>query len=269
MSAGRSGSTLLGVILNNFPNSVYVGELYWWNKERGIPQNDRKEIHTFWDKINKNIDIDGSFENNYYDLFEYHSSFIKLPWIGRLLMKKEYKEMNTHLFNSIAESSRKKYIIDSSHYPWRAYWLRKSGINIKLIYLYKDPSSVVSSFAKKNIEHEHKNALSANIYLFVVSALSTLVYSSFNKNDRIKVIYEDLVEYPQQTINRLGNFLNTKDIKIDIDNLSTGPIFMGNRIRHNSSIKLNLNNSENKNSLGKMITNIIQLPFLILNSRKN
>ena len=62
-------------------------------------------------------------------------------------------------------------VIDSSKYPGRLFQLRNLNYKIKVIYLIREPSSVLKSFEKKNIEQPNKNWFLTIIYYFVVNLL--------------------------------------------------------------------------------------------------
>jgi len=266
MGPGRSGSTILGITLGNLPKSQYVGELYAWPLLKGQPKTIKKNNIKFWNEIKQNISHPNQyFINNYFKKFEYHNSIF--------YNRKPYEKINyikyaEKLFNTIKNVSGKDIIIDSSHYPLRAYWLNKSkNINIKLIYITKNPIEIINSFQKKNIEQTQKSPLAANLYLFIVSFLSSIIYNFFHKDNKIKIKYEDFVCDPKKITKVIADFIGIENYMIDFRKLNTGNIFEGNRIRENELISIEKSTVSWKlNKLWIYISFLIQLPFITINN---
>lgn len=270
MGAGRSGSTILGILIGNLPDCIYTGELHYWNIYKGIPNNQQLEVVEFWANVKNNFkDCEKYFGMDFYKYLEYHTSFLFLPWVTKRNLINDHLTYTKSLCQEIFNFSNRKYIVDSSHYPLRARLLLKNkNINLKVIYLYKDPVSVLNSFSKQAIEHKSKHPLAANIYLFCVSLLSLFVYYTLPKHNRLKIRYEDIIEKPGIMIEALTNFLGLPNCKIDFSNLNTGYSIQSNRIRHSSRIALNNDDSKiNVGSVWKIFTNILQSPFLLMNRK--
>lgn len=271
MGAGRSGSTILGIMLGNLPDCIYTGELHFWNIYKGIPNNDQEEVKNFWAKVKQDFTgCEKYFDYNFYKYLEYHTSFLFLPWLTKSKLITEYLLYNSELAKRIINKSDKKIIIDSSHYPFRALMLHKNKcVDLKVIYLYRNPINVLNSFQKKNIEHNPKHPLMANIYLFLVSSLSTLSYFILPRNNRIKIRFEDVLSKPDIMIKELTDFLGFPDCKLNFNNLSTGYSIQSNRIRQ--SMRITLRQDENEGDIKpfwKIFTKIVQSPFLFFNKSR-
>ncbi|HMU43000.1 MAG TPA: sulfotransferase [Ignavibacteriaceae bacterium] len=270
MGAGRSGSTIFGILLGNMPCNFYAGELHMWNLHSGNANNDRIEVKAFWERVKLEMPVvENYYGNKYYKYLEYHNSFLFCPWLTKKKLISEYHEFNRQLISSIKKVANKEYVIDSSHYPFRALWLSKNkNIDTHFIYLYRHPFNVVESFSKKNIEHKSKNPVSANIYLFFVTLLSLIVYFILPKGQKTKIRYEDVVTSPELVINKFNKLLNAQNTVIDFSRLNIGYVFQSNRIRHFETIALKPKESTNKlNLFWKFFTVICQFPFLLINKR--
>lgn len=269
MGAGRSGSTILGILLGNLRDSFFAGELFAWIKLKGSPKTTKKEIIDFWWKIKNDIpNSEELLRENYFKAMEYHTSLFSPKWLFNKKMRSGYWKYNVYLLNAIKEYERNKIIVDSSNYPLRAYWLNKcKDIELKVIYLVRNPYDVINSFQKKNVEQTSKNPLNANIYLLTVSILSTVVFWLIPKNKKMKVRYEDVGSNPEEIMDKISMFLGVENTIENYNALKTGYIFEGNRIRNKDVIALKSKKSENfLNKFWLFMTRLIQWPFLLINN---
>jgi hypothetical protein len=141
------------------------------------------------------------------------------------------------------EFFNKSIIVDSSKYPMRAILLSKIfNDKISFIYLSRNPSAVVESFQKKDVEQPSKSRLMAHLYLLTVNTLSKHIIKILGKTNRVSVInYEDLLQSPVAALKKIESELN-----IDLDNskkiieknepLKVGLLFDGNRLRLENEI---------------------------------
>jgi len=179
MGAGRSGSTILGVLLGNLRNIFYAGELATWHKFRGVPKTENKEVLRFWINFKKKfLDAEKYFKYDYYDHLEHHTSIFYFYKYFDNSFFYNYQDFNSEFLRQLLKTTKSKYIVDSSRLPLRAYWLSKNKhIDLRLIYLIRDSREVVNSFKKKGIEQSAKSPFSANLYLILVSILSSIIYA--------------------------------------------------------------------------------------------
>jgi len=272
MGGGRSGSTILSIVIGNMPGVFFMGELHKWNLYNGRANSEIEYVRKFWDEVYQEMDQPEKYlKNDFFKYLEYHSSMFFFPWFTKKKLVNEFHFFTSMITNIIKKKSGAEYLLDSSHYPFRAFWLNKNKyIDLKIIYLYRNPVHVVESFGKKNIEQNYKNPIHANLFLTFIAVLSEIMFRYFSPNQRIKIRYEDLIEDPSTTIDRLKKFLSLPDFKIDLDNLKTGFIFQSNRIRQQETIALDKKINPSKlNIFWKFYTYIIQSPFLLINKRKS
>jgi len=271
---GRSGSTILSITLSNIPSISYFGELSSFWLLKGIPRNGNEKDVLFWKKlVENNYKLQDGLNENFYRNFEHHFSLLN-PIRFLFSSKKQYAKSNIELYTSLLDTNNSSVLIDSSHYPLRAYLINKylkTRFDIYFIYLARDIKSVIGSFQKKNIEQNYKSPLSANLYYFFVSLLTHIVLFPIKKKRKIYLRYEDFLEKPARTIEYLCSFigLDYKN-KIDFNNLSVpSHIFDGNRLRNNKSIKLkNKVKKKYLNKFWEIFTQIFQSPITLINHYK-
>lgn len=261
IGAGRSGTTLLDIVLGNNSNTISLGEVNRFFKRNGLPPKRKHNSNEFlfWSKISEDIkqllnDVSFKYFDKLFKKNEYHTTVLKSILNNN---DKEYiQTLNLH-YSLIHENVQEETLIESSKYPVRALNLSKhlstEDFDIKFIYLKKDPVDVVSSFGKRDIEQPRKGFFSANLYYLMVNLLCSFAIKRLKKrgNETISIKYEDLINNPEQTINKISNKLNV-DLSSLISKLSTkkalntGFLFDGNRIRLKESLTLRV--LDNKHS---------------------
>lgn len=271
---GRSGTTLFGLLLSNFNSYLYVGELSHWTHFKGIPTSSDEDNLKFWLKIKKRVKkADKYIEVDFHKYFEhYYSLLYPLKFLSSKLRLEYYNYIN-ELYDSIFSESKCKVIIDSSHYPFRAYWLKKlSNLDVKIIYLTRNPIKIINSFQKENIEQQPKGVLIANFYLFFANFFTLLIYYLYPKERRMKIKYEDLIENTNQILEDLSKFVNYDYSinNIDINNLNNSNfVFEGNRLRKKQNIRIEKKTDKNfLSSFDVLLTKILQFPFYKVNGYK-
>jgi hypothetical protein len=262
IGAGRSGTTLLDIVLGNNSNTISLGEINRFFKRNGLPpKRDRGSLEfEFWEKINNELKqhLNGVSYNYYDRLFkknEYHTSILKSITNKN---NKEYINTIKAQYQVIFENIEEDILIESSKYPVRALnlskYLPQNNFDVMYIYLKKNPVSVVSSFQKKDIEQPRKSFFAANLYYLLVNLLCIFVTKKLkNKGHRLVTItYEDFINDTELTIEKMSNSLNIDFSSLlnhlsNNEQLKTGFLFDGNRIRLKETLTLQvLNNKQSK-----------------------
>lgn len=258
VGAGRSGTTLLDIILGNGDSLFSAGELNRFAKRDGIPHDARdEEIASFWGSVKKSVYADGFKDilslNKKFKSFEYHSKALPV-----LLFKSvgndflTYRAFQESVFNAIFSqpAAKGKIIVDSSKYPLRAFFLSRIFRNqISYIYIKRDPVSVVQSFQKKDIEQPSKNGLMANLYLFGVNILASKIIEKLRKTNKTCIInYTDLLKSPATTLKQIEDRLLidlSESIRLieSKQPLQIGFLFDGNRLRLQQEVIFKKNNT--------------------------
>jgi len=276
MGAGRSGTTLVDIVLGNGKKIFSCGEILKFFSLRGVPHgfSEDTKIFQFWKRVEKIFFLRN--HDTYEELsdltksFESHSSFFFTMFgLHSKAKKLRYKNTMQNLFESISEESGRSIFIDSSKYPGRLIALSRClSHKIHVIHIKRDPVFVVRSFLKKNIEQPSKNLISANIYYFIISFFCFIVKKMITNVDFIEIKYEDFISTPQSVLKNISNEFDidlsyiAKKIN-DNDELSVGYLFEGNRIRLKSSLKLINSDSTLKKDFTYYFTRLFNLPWYI------
>jgi len=245
IGSGRSGTTLLDIVLGNEPSFFSAGELNRYAKRLGKPHDPRDEnVSKFWGNIEREVNADFSKVKPITDKLEYHSGFIKQLFVSKE-NKKCYESYNLNLFKSIGKNVDADYIIDSSKYPMRGHYLSKIfGNNISYVYIQRNPNDIVESFQNKKVEQPSKSRVSAHLYLFIVNKLSSIVVRKLRKTHKVVTIsYSELVNSPLCAFDKIEKHLEIelselKNICNKKDEFKVGYLFDGNRLRLNNSITI-------------------------------
>ena len=245
LGAGRSGTTLLDIILGNQNGIFSCGELNRYALRDGIPLLADEMKQSFWFKIRKQFIEDSNFKdlsffNFLISKFEYHSGFL-FSFIYR--NKKDfqlYKSYTNNLYTSIFNSISEDVIIDSSKHPGRLFNLVNNDFNVKVIFLKRNYSDVIKSFRKKDIEQPSKNRVMATIYYLFINLLCYLtIFLLKKKVSSIKINFNALLSNPNFVFKQIEDVLN-----VDLQDLYNreeyivGNLFDGNRIRLNDKLKI-------------------------------
>lgn len=268
IGAGRSGTTLLDIMLGNMNDAVSLGEINRFYKRHGVPpkREETSKAYKFWEKFRKLLNTkDYTKSYNYAQNNEYHSSFIKAI---RRKNNTDYIKDLKQQYDVLREITNEKILVESSKYPSRALnlssYINDNFFEIKYIYLKKDPVKVVKSFQKKNVEQPSKGYFMANIYYLSVNILCQLTVVILKKrHHKVAVVkYEDLVENPQSVVKYLCKTIN-EDFTALVSKLSqnkelnTGLLFDGNRIRLKETLTLRTGLKNEKKSFKDYITRIL------------
>jgi hypothetical protein len=227
MGAGRSGSTLLGILLGNGPGVFYAGELDAWMRRGGTPNGDGDDLAAFWSGVSDHMTPwrEGP-RPDFFSTLEHPRALLA----RRRPDRAAYRRYNRDLYRAIAAAARSGVVVDSSHFPLRRWHLRSlDGIDVYTILLVRDPRALVQAFQKP--VQKPKPPWAAALYVWAVLALSSVVYATLPRDRRTVVRYEDLVADPRGELARLSAWLGTDLRAVDPERLVPGPVFQGNRMR--------------------------------------
>jgi hypothetical protein len=256
MGAGRSGTTLLDIVLGNSNGFVSCGELNRFPRHRGEPPLIEADSPRgrFWKEVRERLrgrttplDFDrlAALEHRQ----AYHTSALRtLLSIGDERDQAQYAGYVRDLYESLFEVSGAGTLIDSSKYPARALRVHQAlagtSTRVVFIYLRRDPVDVVRSFAKQGIEQPSKSWIAANVYYAGVNALCLLAAWWLRRRGRevVLVSYEDLLTNPQATLRKIAHALDIDLAGVErclsANEFRVGPLFHGNRIRLKPVIRL-------------------------------
>jgi hypothetical protein len=266
---GRSGSTLLDIILGAHPEATSLGEvgrlweLYYSDREPcscGLKYCDCP----FWSRRDLlPLNHDTPRQMAYYRKLTRHvEGWRALPQIafasGSADQKRTYAEVMTHLFTGIARATGKKLLVDSSKtsygMAWRPLALHKlCGFEVRMVHLVRDVRGVMGSYVKGcNIRlrmgEDPRIPFSAlrALYGWLVANLFAVVGRFFLPSGCYQLFrYEDLIRCPDKELTRMGRFLNL-DLEDAIQRIQTAGAFQaghfvaGNRLAGDGEVRVRL-----------------------------
>lgn len=262
MGAGRSGSTILGVVLGNCANVFYAGELDAWLSRKGEPNFGGEERVRFWEGIRSEMaDATDLFGDQAQRHIEHSTALLRIgARRTRRRLRGRYRQVAEELYSALARDTGATHIVDTSHYPLRARELQSlDGIDLYLIYLVRAPQAVVAAFGRKEIKQPSKAAWATNLYLHATHLLSVAVFLRQRRDRRIYLSYEDFVAEPRRVLAVLLERLGAPPEIPDLDALSTGVPFQGNRLLRSETVALQV--GQVKPPPRRLPTRLLQAPW--------
>ncbi len=252
MGTGRSGTTILEILLSNTPGVSGVGEVTHIFKDGFINDEicscgEPASICEQWSAVRKACnwqDSELSLLNQLFVDVAWHTHFPKVA-LGLISSEKKklFLETNDCLFRATASVTNSNAVVDSSKYAGRALELARAFPGkTKIICLTRSPAGLVSAFQKTDAaEQKPKSLLGTFLYYAYTMACFRIV--AWLLGDRLlRVRYEDMITSPQQTLNKIESWAgidlsNTKNILKEKQWLEAGHIVTGNRLRRQGRVK--------------------------------
>jgi len=246
---GRSGTTLLDVVLGNARSTFSCGEIRKFLDLDGRPAGRAPEsdVYTFWSNIR--AELKEKFRDDrlrkIVRRMESHGWF-PVTW-ANLWSKRSlelYSDYSVPFLDQISSATGAELLVDSSKYPGRMLSLSRClGESFKVIYLRRSRRDVVRSLAKKNIEQPRKGWLAANVYYFMADLMCRLALARMPRKSWVSVEYGKLIEDPVGTLELIQKELGIdleRSIEIARSNRAfvVGQLFEGNRIRRQETVRI-------------------------------
>jgi hypothetical protein len=257
MGYGRSGSTILDILLNQHPDALSVGEvgeLYRWLRE-GETCACLAPIRecSFWRAVcARHLPGSRHAPRRMESLQRSVESYRNLPALllpaDRKARVAAYRRQVRSLFGSIAEVSGKRCIVDSSkstrHVAGRALALeRYAGLDVRAIHMVRDPRGVGWSAMRgegspewqKRNHHPRARFVRTLAGWTATNALACLTARRLRRG-ALRVRYEDLCAAPRTVLERIGDFVGLDLSEVigrieDGASLEVGHNVGGNRVR--------------------------------------
>jgi len=262
LGAGRSGSTLLGIILGSLPETFFAGELFAWSHFSGVPISDRRDVTEFWKLVKHKIPNDPiHLTDDYYLHLERWSALFHTHFWKDSKLREHHAFHNRLLFRSIQMVTGATTIIDSSHFPLRAMALRNDGILLKVIYLVRDPRDVIRSLGRDIQRRAPLGPFGSAAYCWITALTSWYEYSRVPEDQRVFVRYEELVADPIGSICRLCESIDLPCPTFDPHRLVSGLAFNGNRIRHEVIISVEDVPSRSRGNISTWFGDVLVWPL--------
>ncbi len=267
MGAGRSGSTVLGVALGNCDSVFFAGELDKWLARAGRPRREDPTRVRFWEAVRAEVHgADDLFGHEAQRCLERSSALFRIrDWPRRPRLRGRYRRVSQEVYEATARVAGVRRIVDTSHYPLRARELQAlDDIDFYIVFLVRDPQSVVASFDRRDVDERRFGVLTTNGYLWLTYLLSLYVFLRHRRDRRLFVRYEELVANPQSVLRQLLGLVESSAAPPDLTALRTGVAFHGNRLLQSEVIALELAERPVRPSY---VTTLLQLPWAAVFSR--
>ncbi len=252
MGTGRSGTTILEILLSNNPGIFGSGEITYIFKD-GFLNNEICSCGnhaldcSFWKNVYQRCNWKRTELTSINSLFreiEWHTGFPKL-FLNLIPPKKmsRYRDLNQKLFEAVQTASGQNIIIDSSKYAGRG--LALSSLfpeKVKILCLTRSPRGLLQAFQKEAAEEQKPKGLIAT-FLYDTYVLFCCRLVAIRTRQKIcHIRYDDLMDDYVGVLykikNRLGLNFSAVQEKIEYHNLlDVGHIVTGNRLRKKGKVK--------------------------------
>jgi len=261
MGEGRSGSTLLDLLLSNQKSLFGTGELWTFFEEDYSVQGFCSCGHSvsnceFWSSVKNEL------TKKYGDeiLLEHRKLreiYDKTQWLPFRLLGMQWNNFSkycnqlTSIFDIISALSNKKFIIDSSKQIGRAYNLLVCPeINVKLIHLVRDGRGVIWSRKRDFIRNPNldraffRKSTVYNSFIWLTKNYFAKYLQKKFPTRYLLVRYEEFVKTPQVELIKISKFCGfdyTYGLVFESDQYGIKHQIGGNlRTRSNKDMNLNL-----------------------------
>jgi hypothetical protein len=252
MGPGRSGSTILEVLLINSPGIMGVGEIT--HVVRDGFMNDvvcscgkRTSTCAFWSKVRASVNWDQKEVSSFVNLFrsvEWHSKFplVAFGLVSEATIKK-YNQVNRKLFEAAMAVSGESVIVDSSKYAGRGLALARSFPGkVKVICLTRCPAGLIYSFQKVDAGDQKPKSIIPTViyYLYVMFCLRVVAWQL--GSNVLAVQYDELIKDAVGTLGKIEKWSGielavTKQKLVQDALLDVGHIVTGNRMRTKGPVR--------------------------------
>jgi hypothetical protein len=252
MGTGRSGTTILEILLANNPGFAGVGEVKHIFRDGFISDHVCSCGQTthqceLWSSVLRSTGWtlqDCARLGNTVQELESHKRF-PLIWadVGSKQAKEDYSNAARDLFRSVAAARECRVVVDSSKFAGRALLLARAlPERIKVLCITRSADGLLKAFAKKNEnEQKPKSALAASAYYLYVLLCMRLVKARL-KDRCFAIRFEDLNRDPDAVLAKIENWsgysFSTTRARIGAQQaFDVGHIVTGNRLRKKGKVK--------------------------------
>lgn len=258
---GRSGSTLLELILSNDPCTISIGEAYrfWFRYYEGESTCGCSENISdceFWDAIHKDLStIKGYDPRLIWNQIQYLLKFKNRHRIKTILHQEEYKLLKTvviRFYSKVYELANVTYIIDNSKSTgWLLILFELIPNELVIIHLERNLEAVANSWKSRVKLPEYSNKTVWMPRKSIWTSMKTWLKIKYTMRYFKKSInynflsYESFINNPNVFITEMMTKLN---LSIDFNNLSYpyNHSIGGNPMRNNGNEILKISKTRNE-----------------------
>ena len=234
LSNGRSGSTLLDLLLGTHPSVWSVGEaqiLPWEVREARTPCGcgEPLEACKFWGPLLPELPLEG--EEVPLEIFrEAHgrgrvlrAGLLPGLWFGKsparaMERAQAYGDANFRFFAEVGRAASRQvgepiaWLVDASKDPYRLLWLKDSHrFDLRVIHLTRDPRAFVWSMIRGDARLSPRKARRFALRWLIENQLFDRLCSKGFRDAHVqRVRYEDLASRPGEVLDQLGSWLGVE-----------------------------------------------------------
>ena len=276
MGSGRSGTTILEVLLANSPGTFGAGELTHilrdGFRDDGICSCGRSTSNCdVWSHVRRlggwrREDLPEAIR-----LLRRIESHARFPLTVAGLIDGEtlraYRSLNRRLLDAVAEVTGARVIIDSSKYAGRALALSQCfPERVRVLNVTRSPAGLLGAFRKpRRDEQKQKSMVGALLYHgYVLMSLNAARRRLGPRS--LDVRYDDLVSDPIATIRRVGEWWK-RDVSVTLRKLELGELFdvghivTGNRLRYQGRVRFDPSAAsvQPAGPIGRLVIRVMEL----------
>jgi len=291
---GRSGSTILDILIGNFEGVVGVGELvniyqYWI--EGNDDKNINEEVHAFWERVKhaymkrlrERVPIFAVDEREHFRDMQKNQKYVESIWffLATSKRKETYRVSLRSLYEAISEVSGCSTIVDSSKTAWLSAFrprglLKVAGLSISCLHVVRHPYQVVLSMKKgDNVKMEKGSSDVSMLFPVLRGALGWTLANilcfyqcrSYRAEMKSMVLqHENFVDSPMKEVSNISRFVG-KDCSSLLDRMDKGEkitskfLFSGNRVRMLGFSSVQKNKDKHLSIFEKLICDVVTLPI--------
>jgi hypothetical protein len=284
---GRSGSTLLERILSSNDQLFGLGEVKFLydsllKNDSYCSCGEKVSDCDYWSKIIQEAKLKDTDYLQEIEKLRKKNEYLHTFIFDFFKDKKEYSELLSKLYQNIINHapSETKYVIDSSKTArdsfFRPFILSKK-FNVKVIHLVRDGRGCMWSNIKgsnrkmeKGLDPKLKFPSLRTAISWSLANLSPHIFQYRYSNNYIRVKYEDFVEKPEESLNKIAKYLDI-DLSEQINMLKKqkeiplGHQLAGNRLRKKKKIILKKDDEWKRqlNLYNRLIFALFSWPFAL------
>ena len=286
---GRSGTTLLDIILGQIAGFCPVGEIrdvweYAFRDNRICGCGSATQDCGIWQDVMKTLENDGEFSwqamatwrqrfaltKNVLPMYLHGSSFVKRPEAQKYLKHLE------RLYHGMARATQSHVIVDSSKWPTYAFLLDQiDSIDLHVLHLVRDPRACAWSWQRPKVTGpgeslDRQSTLFSTLFWVVWNPATRALFRHRNRRYHF-LRYEDFVQDPHGHVQKILAFLGEdhRDNPVRDDNrvsLSTTHSIQGNTSRFaTGDLKIRADNKWRDQIpwASRVLVNVMTWPMLL------
>lgn len=265
---GRSGSTVLDIILGNHPRIVSAGELTyladdWRTPGRRCACGTSYVDCEFWKGLPEAVSLSEETAQVVRRIERRRAAVPVLLDVIPDEVKDTYRRVQRGVFSYLTETAGATIVVDSSKSAGdaalRFYALSEiAGLDVYVLHLVRDGRATMASCVRKGSNWALEGHADSTVFPGVRAAAGWTLANGWVLGlshryvcpDRyMRVQFEEMTARPARTLEAIGSFMGI-DVSMLVDRVARGYDFEvghnvgGNRVRHNQSIRLQKRESD-------------------------